>query len=143
MLTWEWYFLCQDNYKVDEVFYVDEVVVTLRQLNQGLEKPLLYLLYGLNTDSDRYSKPADFKVRREFIRYFHYAVWDVSKLIFLFISIDNEDKTKNAYKALPDLKQDVGILFLLIGFHCISSTLYCCFAWMIMSNDLHCWFLEL
>ena len=84
MLTWERYFLCQDIYQVDEVCYVDEVVVTLRQLNQGLGNPLLYLLYGLNTDSDRYSKPADFKVRTEFIRYFHNAVWEVSELVFLF-----------------------------------------------------------
>jgi Xaa-Pro dipeptidase len=58
----------QNIYKVDEVFYVDELVSTLKKLNEGIEKLTLYLLNGLNTDSNRYSKPADFQVRSESTR---------------------------------------------------------------------------
>lgn len=44
------------------VFYSDEISEILHKYSGGLEKPLLFLLYGLNTDSGNYSKPADFKV---------------------------------------------------------------------------------
>lgn len=48
---------------VDLVFYVDEMTQTLQNLFKEMEnKPLLYMLYGMNTDSNNYSKPAKFEV---------------------------------------------------------------------------------
>lgn len=51
----------KDNYKVDAVFYVDEIEEVLKQLNEGMENSMLYLLHGLNTDSNHYSNPASFQ----------------------------------------------------------------------------------
>lgn len=47
---------------VSMVYYTDEIVGVLREHSKGFEKPLLFLLYGLNTDSNNFSKPADFEV---------------------------------------------------------------------------------
>jgi len=42
--------------------YVDEMEPVLRDQCKGQGKPVLFLLYGLNTDSGNFSKPAEFKV---------------------------------------------------------------------------------
>lgn len=47
---------------VDKVFYVDEIVQVLYDHFSEAGKPLLFLLYGLNTDSDKFSKPAELEV---------------------------------------------------------------------------------
>ncbi|KAL8463977.1 hypothetical protein ACS0TY_033787 [Phlomoides rotata] len=49
------------RYMVSSVYYTDEITKVLHQKYQGPGKPLLYLLHGLNTDSDKFSKPADFE----------------------------------------------------------------------------------
>ncbi|CAN0901392.1 Xaa-Pro dipeptidase [Linum grandiflorum] len=51
----------QEKYQVDAVYYTDEIVEVLHDHIKGVEKPLLFLLHGLNTDSNNYSKPASFK----------------------------------------------------------------------------------
>ncbi|CAI0543777.1 unnamed protein product [Linum tenue] len=51
----------QERYLVTEAYYTDEIVEVLLDQSKGIEKPLLFLLHGLNTDSNNYSKPADFK----------------------------------------------------------------------------------
>ncbi|URE15976.1 hypothetical protein MUK42_11296 [Musa troglodytarum] len=48
----------KERYMVDLVFYVDELVVVLHDHSDEPGKPLLFLLYGLNTDSNNFSKPA-------------------------------------------------------------------------------------
>ena len=48
----------KEKYEVDEVFYSDEIVKSLKVY--GAEK--LLLLYGLNSDSGRYTEPAHFEV---------------------------------------------------------------------------------
>ncbi|XP_073034499.1 uncharacterized protein [Primulina eburnea] len=50
----------KDKYMVHFVYYTDEIAKVLQQ-NQGPGKPLLYLLHGLNTDSNNFSKPAHFE----------------------------------------------------------------------------------
>lgn len=47
---------------VSMVYYTDEIVGVLHDLYKGSGKPLLFLLHGLNTDSDKFSKPAEFEV---------------------------------------------------------------------------------
>lgn len=47
---------------VNEVFYTDDIVKVLHEQFQGQGKPLLFLLHGLNTDSNNYAKPAKFEV---------------------------------------------------------------------------------
>ena len=54
----------KDKYEVDEVHYSDEVMKTLK--TYGCEK--LLVLYGLNTDSGRYTKPAQFEVIHIFLK---------------------------------------------------------------------------
>lgn len=54
--------LLQERYMVSSVYYTDEIAKVLHEKYQGPGKPLLYLLHGLNTDSNNYSKPADFEV---------------------------------------------------------------------------------
>lgn len=51
----------KETYMVSTVFYTDEIVKVLHDQYQGLEKPLLLLLHGLNTDSNKFSKPAEFE----------------------------------------------------------------------------------
>jgi hypothetical protein len=51
----------QDLYGVNAVYYVDEMPKILAQLTEKPEqKAVLHVLYGLNTDSGNYSKPATF-----------------------------------------------------------------------------------
>ncbi|KAK2645425.1 hypothetical protein Ddye_020620 [Dipteronia dyeriana] len=56
----------QETYKVSMVYYTDEIVGVLHDQYKGSGKPLLFLLHGLNTDSNRFSKPADFEGIEEF-----------------------------------------------------------------------------
>lgn len=57
----------KEIYMVDLVFYVDEMTQTLQNLSkENDKKPLLYLLYGMNTDSNNYSKPAQFEGLEKF-----------------------------------------------------------------------------
>lgn len=55
-------FFLQQQYMVSMVHYTDEIVGVLNELSNVLEKPLLFLLHGLNTDSNNFSKPAEFEV---------------------------------------------------------------------------------
>lgn len=56
----------KDRYKVNMVFYVDEIAHVLQDRFSEHEKPLLFLLYGKNTDSGNYSKPASFEGMEKF-----------------------------------------------------------------------------
>ncbi|KAM7519587.1 hypothetical protein LguiB_018549 [Lonicera macranthoides] len=51
----------KETYKVSMVYYTDEIVKVLHDQYQGSGKPLLFLLHGLNTDSNNFSKPAEFE----------------------------------------------------------------------------------
>ncbi|KAL6558525.1 hypothetical protein OROMI_018875 [Orobanche minor] len=51
----------KEKYMVSLAHYTDEITKVLNHQNQGPGKPLLYLLHGLNTDSNNFSKPADFE----------------------------------------------------------------------------------
>jgi Xaa-Pro dipeptidase len=51
----------KETYMVNKVYYTDEIVKVLHNQYRGSGKPLLFLLYGLNTDSNNFSKPADFE----------------------------------------------------------------------------------
>lgn len=52
---------------VDMVFYVDELVQVLHSQSDKQGKPLLFLLYGLNTDSNNFSKPAEIEVHELYL----------------------------------------------------------------------------
>ena len=54
--------LLQETYLVNMVYYIDEMAGVLHEQFQGSSKPLLFLLHGLNTDSNNYAKPAEFEV---------------------------------------------------------------------------------
>uniref|UniRef100_A0A0E0CI67 Xaa-Pro dipeptidase n=1 Tax=Oryza meridionalis TaxID=40149 RepID=A0A0E0CI67_9ORYZ len=56
----------KDRYKVDMVFYVDEIAQVLHDRFSDHGKPLLFELYGKNTDSGNYSKPASFEGMEKF-----------------------------------------------------------------------------
>ncbi|KAI3421692.1 uncharacterized protein J3R85_011881 [Psidium guajava] len=56
----------EEKYMVNKVFYTDEIVKVLHELFQGQEKPSLFLLHGLNTDSNNFSKPAEFEGVEDF-----------------------------------------------------------------------------
>ncbi|XP_052145113.1 uncharacterized protein LOC127764295 [Oryza glaberrima] len=56
----------KDRYKVDMVFYVDEITQVLQDRFSDHGKPLLFVLYGKNTDSGNYSKPASFEGMEKF-----------------------------------------------------------------------------
>lgn len=43
-------------------YHTDEIAAVLHKLYPELEKPLLFLLHGLNTDSKNYAVPANFEV---------------------------------------------------------------------------------
>ncbi|KAK9275154.1 hypothetical protein L1049_022413 [Liquidambar formosana] len=51
----------KERYMAGMVHYVDEIVGVLHDQYQGLDKPLLFLLHGLNTDSNNFSKSAEFE----------------------------------------------------------------------------------
>nr|AKF43196.1 metallopeptidase M24 family protein [Geranium maderense] len=54
------------RYMVSMVYYTDEIAQVLCDQYGGSGKPLLFLLHGLNTDSDNFSKPAEFQGMEEF-----------------------------------------------------------------------------
>ncbi|XP_009605130.1 uncharacterized protein [Nicotiana tomentosiformis] len=56
----------QAKYKVTQVFYIDEIKEVLSNQYQAMGTPLLFLLHGLNTDSNKYSKPAEFQGIKKF-----------------------------------------------------------------------------
>ncbi|KQJ94091.1 xaa-Pro dipeptidase [Brachypodium distachyon] len=56
----------KDKYKVDMVFYVDEIAQVLQDRFSEHGKLLLFLLYGKCTDSGNYSKPANFEGIKKF-----------------------------------------------------------------------------
>lgn len=47
---------------VSKVSYTDEIVRVLHDEYKESEIPLLFLLRGCNTDSNKFSKPAEFEV---------------------------------------------------------------------------------
>ncbi|KAL6974686.1 Xaa-Pro dipeptidase [Sarracenia purpurea var. burkii] len=51
----------KERYMVSMVFHTDEIGKVLHNHFEGPGKPLLFLLHGLNTDSNNYSKPANFE----------------------------------------------------------------------------------
>ncbi|GMY36251.1 xaa-Pro dipeptidase [Fagus crenata] len=51
----------KETYLVSMVYYTDEIAGVLHEQFQGSSKPLLFLLHGLNTDSNNYAKPAEFE----------------------------------------------------------------------------------
>ncbi|KAB1209303.1 Xaa-Pro dipeptidase [Morella rubra] len=51
----------KERYLVNRAYYTDEVTGVLHDHFQGSGKPLLFLLHGLNTDSNKYAKPAEFE----------------------------------------------------------------------------------
>ncbi|KAJ0698651.1 putative xaa-Pro dipeptidase [Helianthus annuus] len=52
----------EETYMVSKAYYTDEITQVLNNQYQGSGKPLLFLLHGLNTDSQNFSKPAEFEV---------------------------------------------------------------------------------
>lgn len=52
----------QERYMVSMVYYVDEIGKVLRKKHQTSREPELFLLHGINTDSNNFSKPAEFEV---------------------------------------------------------------------------------
>ncbi|XP_044464913.1 xaa-Pro dipeptidase isoform X1 [Mangifera indica] len=56
----------QEKYKVSMACYTDEIVEVLLEQYKGSGKPLLFLLHGLNTDSNNFSKPAKFEGMEKF-----------------------------------------------------------------------------
>ncbi|CAN6449498.1 unnamed protein product [Victoria cruziana] len=51
----------KERYMVSSVCYTNEIGPVLKKHYRGPGKPVLYLLYGLNTDSNKFSKPAEFQ----------------------------------------------------------------------------------
>ncbi|PRQ46799.1 putative xaa-Pro dipeptidase [Rosa chinensis] len=51
----------KERYMVSVAYYTDEITKVLQDEWQASGKPLLFLLHGLNTDSDKFSKPAEFQ----------------------------------------------------------------------------------
>ncbi|KAH9762822.1 AMP N domain-containing protein [Citrus sinensis] len=56
----------QEKYMVNMVYYTDEIVGVLQGHYKEPGKPLLFLLHGLNTDSNNFSKPAQFEGMEKF-----------------------------------------------------------------------------
>ncbi|KAK1285464.1 hypothetical protein QJS10_CPB20g00511 [Acorus calamus] len=56
----------KERYLVDMVYYTDEIVKVLENYSGGAGKPLLFLLHGKNTDSNNFSKPAEFEGMEKF-----------------------------------------------------------------------------
>lgn len=56
----------QEKYMVNMVYYTDEIVGVLQDHYKGSGKPLLFLLHGLNTDSNNFSTPAQFEGMEKF-----------------------------------------------------------------------------
>lgn len=51
----------KERYMATMVYFSDDMVQVLQDQYPGQSKPLLFLLHGLNTDSNNFSKPAEFK----------------------------------------------------------------------------------
>ncbi|KAM1314153.1 hypothetical protein PS2_017599 [Malus domestica] len=51
----------KERYMVSMVHYTDEIATVLHDEYKGSGKPVLFLLHGINTDSDLFSKPAEFQ----------------------------------------------------------------------------------
>ena len=66
------YIPLQERYMVSMVYYTDEITGVLHDQFQGSGKPLLFLLHGLNTDSNNYAKPAEFEVLTSYIFLSHH-----------------------------------------------------------------------
>nr|AKF43202.1 metallopeptidase M24 family protein [Pelargonium australe] len=56
----------KERYMVSMIYYTDEIAQVLCDQYGGSGKPLLFLLHGLNTDSDNFSKPAEFQGKEKF-----------------------------------------------------------------------------
>ncbi|KAK9130013.1 hypothetical protein Sjap_010500 [Stephania japonica] len=56
----------KERYMVSAVHYTDEIPGILKSQYRGPGKPLLYLLSGLNSDSNKYSIPASFEGNEAF-----------------------------------------------------------------------------
>ncbi|XP_068652092.1 uncharacterized protein [Aristolochia californica] len=56
----------KQRYMVNMVCYTDQMVKVLYDHYQVLGKPFLFLLYGLNTDSKKFSKPAELEEMEKF-----------------------------------------------------------------------------
>ncbi|KAL6006004.1 hypothetical protein ACLOJK_040049 [Asimina triloba] len=56
----------KERYMVNEVFYTDEIGRVLHEHYKGSGKPFLFLLHGLNTDSNNFSKPAELEEMEKF-----------------------------------------------------------------------------
>ncbi|CAN6456960.1 unnamed protein product [Victoria cruziana] len=54
----------KERYVVSMVCFTDEISAVLHDQYRGPGKPMLFLLHGLNTDSNNFSKPAKFEVMR-------------------------------------------------------------------------------
>ncbi|XP_020973001.1 LOW QUALITY PROTEIN: xaa-Pro dipeptidase [Arachis ipaensis] len=52
----------KEHYMVSTACFTDEIASVLQERYKGSGKPLLFLLHGLNTDSNNFSTPADFEV---------------------------------------------------------------------------------
>lgn len=57
------------------VYYTDEIVGVLHKLRKEVCQPLLFLLHGLNTDSNNFSKPAEFEVPASYTMPFSYHLF--------------------------------------------------------------------
>ncbi|KAJ1408142.1 Peptidase M24 [Sesbania bispinosa] len=55
----------KEHYMVSKACFTDEIASFLQQNYQGSGKPLLFLLHGLNTDSNNFSKPAEFQFDKD------------------------------------------------------------------------------
>ncbi|KAF5476826.1 hypothetical protein F2P56_003521 [Juglans regia] len=51
----------KERYLVSVVYYTDEIARVLHDQFHGSRKTLLFLLHGLNTDSNQYAKPVEFE----------------------------------------------------------------------------------
>ncbi|KAF8393509.1 hypothetical protein HHK36_021753 [Tetracentron sinense] len=56
----------KERYMVSMVYHTEEIVGVLHDHYGGLGKPLLFLLHGLNTDSNKFSKPAEIEEMEKF-----------------------------------------------------------------------------
>ncbi|XP_022147628.1 xaa-Pro dipeptidase [Momordica charantia] len=51
----------KEKYMVNMAYFTDEIATVLHKQYEGSKKPLLFLLHGLNTDSNNFSVPANFE----------------------------------------------------------------------------------
>ncbi|XP_038880097.1 xaa-Pro dipeptidase [Benincasa hispida] len=51
----------KEKYDVSMAYYTDEIAAVLHKQYPEMEKPLLFLLHGLNTDSNNFAVPANFE----------------------------------------------------------------------------------